>query len=161
MIQRIQTLYYAAALLLAATPLLGYPLITFRENGDLMQVTMHGNDLKQIATADLETTAFEGSWLHLGSWLLIVLLIVTMVWFRNLKRQLMLARITLVVYLLSLLLILLWAMGERSACSSCQMTAMWPTIWFYVFAAGIVFVLIGNRGVKNDRKLLDSLNRLR
>jgi hypothetical protein len=161
MIQRIQTIYYAVAFLLAATPLLGYPLITFMENGDEMQITGYGNNLWQIRTLGSETTNFEDTWLHLCSWILMVLLIVTMLSFKNLKRQFLLGRITLVVYLLSILLIVLIALQERSVCGSCEMTNMWPTIWFWLFAAGIFFVYFGNKGVRKDRKLLDSLNRLR
>lgn len=161
MIQRIQTLYYAVALLLAATPLLGYPLITFMENGDLMKITTYGNDLEQIRTINGETTNFEATLLHLGSWLLIALLVMTMLSYKKLKRQIMLGRIALVAYLVAIVLVLLTASAERSACSVCEMTAMTPTIWFVLFALGVIAILFANRGVKKDQKLLDSLNRLR
>ena len=46
-------------------------------------------------------------------------------------------------------------------CSTCETTRLAPAIGLYLFLAAFPFILLGYFGIRKDKKLIDSLNRLR
>jgi hypothetical protein len=156
MIQRIQSVYFLIALLLCAFPLFGLELFAF--HWDEQQISMNAYALK-----DLENTDFSS---NNDSWILclilIVLLLITLISYKNRKRQITLAWFAFILNLLTTSWMVLGVYVEKSACTSCSSTGIDDMgIGFFTFASAFLFIFLGLRGVQKDKKLIDSLDRLR
>lgn len=159
MIQRIQTIYYALAILSLAIPLAGMTIFSIFSSQVTHTITLFGYYPENVETFG-ETLRFPDLPLFFGNLIVILLLIVTIFSFKNLKRQASIGRLTLFAYLALIIgfcviayFVSQWALLHKMATGF--------GMGFYFMLPGIVFVFLGNRGVKGDRKLLDSLNRLR
>jgi hypothetical protein len=158
MIQRIQTIYYTLAILSLAIPLAGMTILTVYGPEMTRGITLFGPEAADgLASESLRLPALP---MFLGNLIVILMLILTIFSFKNLKRQASIGRITLIAYALLIVgfcvisyFLSQWAVLHK------MITAF--GLGFYFMLPGILFVLLGNRGVKSDRKLLDSLNRLR
>jgi hypothetical protein len=177
MIQRIQTVYYVIAVLLAAIAL-AFPI--FAINDVMKAVAANAPDSETstgVATLIPEAKAHlvlvkDAFWLMiatLGASVLLVLLLITIVLFKWLRRQAFFGKFAFWVYagLIGYFLLVSYLINVKVQVMDAS-EVVWEgkvhlplTSWFWPFAAGIVFVLLGNMGVRKDRRLLDSLNRLR
>lgn len=177
MIQRIQTVYYAVAVLLAAIPLT-FPMIDLAGLSEAVAANAPAGETSSSLSAMLPAAKTGTVVISDGFWLtvatiatcsLLILLIITIVTFKWLRRQAFFGKITFWVYagLIGYYLLLSYVIKLKvQVVDGAEVT--WEgkmsvplTFWFYVFAVGVVFVLLGNMGVRKDRRLLDSLNRLR
>jgi hypothetical protein len=156
MIQRKQSVYFLIALLLCAIPLFGIELFKF--HWDDQQISMNAYALKDLGNPDFSS--------HNDSWILclilIVLLIVTLLSFKNRKRQITLAWFAFILNLLTTSWMVLGVFVEKSACTSCKSTGIDDMgTAFFAFASAFLYIFLGLRGVQKDQKLISSLDRLR
>jgi len=155
MIQRIQTVYFLMAALLVATTLFGTDLFSFHQIEDI-----HANAY-QIKGG------FAGKGEKLDFWMLsliqVIFSLMIIFSFKMRHRQIFLGWILLVLNLLSSAWIALGANVHSTQCDKCPdpATDLSFGIVFYLHAAAFIFVFLGIRGVRKDKKTIDSLNRLR
>lgn len=137
MLQRIQTIYYLVAIVLLALPFAQIPLFTI----GTIDRTIFGQD-KQASTD------------YLLLLFLIIVLFVIIFSFKNRARQITLTWFTLVLTTLSLV----WFYIGASAMNTQNVTIH---LGFGLVALSLFFQRMGLRGVKKDKKLIDSMDRLR
>ncbi len=159
MIQRIQTVYFLIAAILVATTLFGTDLFSFHQ-------------VKNIHASAYALVS--GDWAtknevlrKLDFWMLslvqIIFALMIIFSFKMRHRQIFLGWILLVLNLLSSVWILLGASVHSTECLKCPepATNLSFGIVFYLHAAAFIFIFLGIRGVRKDKKMIDSLNRLR
>jgi len=159
MIQRIQTVYYGLAVLMLAIPLMGMNLVSFSTASWSQEITFFGNkDIQAAMDSDLAPLPnLPLFWLNV---VLIILLLLIIASYKNLKRQQSLGRITFWATGITIL-VLGFAIFNFMNFTRVLKPEMHIGVGFYMVIAAFILVFLGNQGVKNDRKLLDSLNRLR
>jgi hypothetical protein len=137
MLQRIQTIYYLVAVVLLALPFANIPLFSIGS----IDRTIFGQD-KQPSTDYI---------------LLLVLLLVLFAIifsYKNRSRQITLSWFTIVLTTLALVWFYIGAITTNTQ----EVTLH---IGFGLIALSLFFKRIGMRGVKKDKKLIDSMDRLR
>jgi hypothetical protein len=145
MIQRIQTVYLIIAILLIASPLSGLEIMSYIIKDHEVSKNVYSFHL-------LEKNEQEPSYYYLLNILLSLFGFYVMMSYKNLKRQLMLSRIFMGSILFACSMPIILAIGR---------SALMPGIGFYLFLSSFIFVLLAIRGINKDKKLLDSLHRLR
>lgn len=156
MIQRIQSIYFLIALLLCAFPLFGLELFAF--HWDEQQLSMNAYGIKDLGNPDFSSN--NDSWIL--SLILVVLLALIIVLFKNRKRQITLAWFALILNLLTTSWMVLGVYAETTACTTCKSSEVEGMgTAFFIFASAFLFIFLGLRGVQKDKKLIDSLDRLR
>ena len=154
MIQRIQTVYFLIAALLVATTLFGTDLFSFTQ-GEVYHATAY--KLMSSETV-LKKTDF---WMLSLVQVIFALMIIFS--FKMRHRQIFLGWILFLLNLLSSAWMVLGANVEMTAVSKMNEPAQDLAfgIPFYLHTAAFIFVFLGIRGVRKDKKTIDSLNRLR
>jgi succinate-acetate transporter protein len=145
MIQRIQTVYLIIAILLIASPLSGLEIMSYTIKDHTISKNVYSFHL-------LEKNGQEPSYYYLVNILLSLFGFYTMMAFKNLKRQLMLTRIFMGLIFFACCMPIILAIGR---------SVLMPGVGFFFFLSSIIFVYLAIRGINKDKKLLDSLNRLR
>ncbi len=155
MIQRIQTVYFLIAALLVATTLFGTDLFSF-DQGQFV----HSTAYKLFRGTEMAGKKMDFWMLSLVQIIFALMIIFS---FKMRHRQIFLGWILLVLNLLSSAWILLGANVHSVECTICKepATNLSLGIVFYLHAAAFIFVFLGIRGVRKDKKTIDSLNRLR
>lgn len=154
MIQRIQTVYFLLAALLVAATLFGTDLFAYHQVDDF-----HASAYKLFKGQEVMK--------KVDFWMLSVVQIVFALMiifsFKMRHRQIFLGWILLILNIFSTAWIVLGAVVEPSQCTACNEVATNLSfgITFYSHAIAFVFVFLGIRGVRKDKKTIDSLNRLR
>jgi hypothetical protein len=93
--------------------------------------------------------------------LIAVLLLGAIFFFKNRKRQIMLSWLALILNLSTTAWIITMSIGDSMSCTQCESTDIVPRIGLFLFSSAFIFILLGYNGVRKDKKLVDSLNRLR
>ena len=145
MIQRIQTVYLIIAILLIASPLSGLEIMSYTIKDHTISKNVYSFHL-------LEKNGQEPSYYYLVNILLSLFGFYTMMAFKNLKRQLMLTRIFMGLIFFACCMPIILAIGR---------SVLMQGVVFFFFLSSIIFVYLAIRGINKDKKLLDSLNRLR
>jgi hypothetical protein len=150
MIQRIQHLYLIFVIANLCVLLSGINLASYEAKNLMHQCTVYGF---------LEGKDMVHNFpLYIIVLLLIVFLIFSISQFKKLKLQLKIVQMTFVIYLLFTLgvtaLFLFKLMPNVPEKVSFEMG-------YYLLVLGLPFTYLGMRGIKRDKNLLDSLNRLR
>jgi peptidoglycan/LPS O-acetylase OafA/YrhL len=145
MIQRIQTVYLIVAIILIACPLAGLEILSYTIKGQEVSKNVYSFHL-------LKQNETEPSYFYLVNIFLCLFGFYVMMSFKNLKRQLMLSRIFIGLIFFAFTMPLILAIGRSD---------LFPGIGFYSFMNSIIFVVLAIRGINKDKKLIDSLNRLR
>lgn len=159
MIQRIQTVYFLIAALLVATTLFGTDLFSFHQVKDI-----HASAYELV---NWNFVTGEETIKKMDFWMLslvqIIFALMIIFSFKMRHRQIFLGWILLVLNILSSVWILLGATVHSTECLKCPepATDLSFGIAFYLHAAAFIFVFLGIRGVRKDKKTIDSLNRLR
>ena len=155
MIQRIQTVYFLIAALLVATTLFGTDLFSF-DQGEFV----HSTAYKIFRGSNMDGRKVDFWMLSLVQIIFALMIIFS---FKMRHRQIFLGWILLVLNILSSGWILLGAYAEPMTCTMCDepATNLSLGIVFYLHAAAFIFIFLGIRGVRKDKKTIDSLNRLR
>ncbi|TSJ48168.1 DUF4293 domain-containing protein [Fluviicola chungangensis] len=154
MIQRIQTVYFLVAALLVASTLFGTDLFAYQQAGEF-----HASAYKLVhGTEAVKKVDF---WML--SLIQIIFALMIIFSFKMRHRQIFLGWILLVLNILSSGWIVLGAYAEPMNCTACKdaATDLSFGIVFFLHAAAFIFVFLGIRGVRKDKKTIDSLNRLR
>jgi hypothetical protein len=155
MIQRIQTVYFLIAALLVATTLFGTDLFSF-DQGEYV----HSTAYKLFRGSDLEGKKVDFWMLSLVQVVFALMIIFS---FKMRHRQIFLGWILLLLNILSSVWIVLGANVYPMECTMCDepATNLSFGVVFFLHAAAFIFVFLGIRGVRKDKKMIDSLNRLR
>jgi hypothetical protein len=167
MIQRRQTVYYFIAIIALIIPMLGFALVTFSvpqpgttEPLWTQRITLFGNEhvVEQIEQANIQ--AINSYPLYLLSLIVIILLLVTIFSYKNLKRQAYLGKISLWATVTTIVLYLLFIFNFYQYTRVLRPFMDLGLVMHFTLAAGI-FIVIGNRGVRKDQKLIASVDRIR
>lgn len=191
MLQRIQTIYYALAVICLLVLTLGLDVYTFKGNvSDSFELTSHFNSygiqVEGTASENLspensvalknylnkeETdvlSSFSTSILSFPFYILSILLLVltlgAIVSFKNYKRQISLGRMAFFLALLTLIGTLVsfyLSGGELISLVGEEGVTKNIGFAFYALVLSVAFIFLGNIGVRRDQKLISSLDRLR
>lgn len=160
MLQRIQTIFYLIALLAILIPLFGMDIFTF-SNGEVKQhMTFFGTEVEVIKTGLGQPKIWTPSFLYIVNIVIALLLLITIVLYKSLKTQYTIGRFVLLIYGAYIIILAVLAYFDSQLLIIAR-SSMAIGAGFYSAVIGLPFIWLGNRGVRKDRKLLDSLNRLR
>lgn len=158
MIQRIQTVYLAVVIILLTIVTLGSELFSFIGETSRFTFSSYG-----IMEYDLTTEKLVGQQsfpFYLGTIALILLSFLTIMSYKKLNRQFKLGRTVFGIYFLMLVTVcLLSYFGNNLVDAETNSREM--GLGFLLFVIGFPFSFLANTGIKRDKKLLDSLDRLR
>ena len=157
MIQRIQTLYLAILILLVSIVSTGTSLFSFISETSKFTFSSFGITEYSLDGKFIQTETFP---IFVGTIALVLLSFLCLMSYKNINRQFKLGRLVFFIYFLSLLSIfLLSVFGDRLLDISSSSREM--GVGYFLFIAGFPFSFLANIGIKRDKKLLDSLDRLR
>lgn len=156
MLQRIQTVYFALALILIALPLFGLELFSFQLDKGEVFVSAYNYTMPAFG----ESLKKNDVWLLAVVEIIFVLVIIFSYKWRG--RQIFIGWILFVLNILTTSWIFLAAYVESNSCTACKVA---PQLHFgsMLFVSGLafIFIFLGIMGVRKDKKTIDSLNRLR
>lgn len=153
MIQRIQTVYFLIALILVSIPLFGLTFFECSSNGIILQIDSF--NIENTLTKETES-----HWFYIFQILLILLLVFVIFSYKNRNRQHTLAW-TAVVLNIAIGIWMFYYAIDKAMQHNCSPEFPSPQIGFYLFQSAFIFILLGIGGVRKDRKLIASLNRIR
>ena len=156
--QRVQTLYHGITIILLGIVSTGTTLFSFVGESSRYTVNAFG-----ITTYDLESglaSDHEMMPIMVGTIALALLCFICIMSFKNLNRQFKLGRTIFFLYFVSVVgIILLSFLGDGIIDEANTKREL--GLGFYLFIAGFPFTFLANVGIKKDKRLLDSLDRLR
>lgn len=158
MIQRIQTIYLGLMIILLSIVTIGSPLFSFVN--ETSRFTFNSWGITEYSIADgtvLGTNTFP---IFIGMIALVLLSFICLMAYKNVNRQFKLGRTVFYLYFISLIAIFclsLWGQGLVDA----ETTGREMGLGYWLFVAGFPLSFLANLGIKKDKKLLDSLDRLR
>ena len=158
MIQRTQSLYLAGAVILLLIVTLGTTIFNFQGEAENMYL-LNASGVKLIQSENLTTPVRELPF-YIGGLILILMCFITLIMYKNLKRQLSVARLTAFVYFM-VLVALGFAAFLGTYFTKEEKVSVSLGIGFYMIVLGFPLVLLAIRGIKKDKALIDSVNRLR
>lgn len=153
MIQRIQTVFFLIAVILVGIPLFGMTYFECTSNGTIL--TIDAYKLENSVTKEM-----QGHWFHVFHYALVLLLIAIIFSFKNRNRQHTLAWTALVLNIVLGVWMYYYAIGKAMD-HSCSPEFPSAKIGYYLYQSASIFIILGIRGVRKDRKLISSLNRIR
>ena len=158
MIQRIQTLYLAIAIIFLTIVTFGSTLFSFVNETHRFSFSSYGIIKSDLVTEKvLNHQSFP---FYLGTIALILLCFITLMSYKNINRQFKLGRTVFFLYFLMLLTVFLLSMfGDSLLDAPTEKREM--GLGFLLFVVGFPFTFLANTGIKRDKKLLESLDRLR
>ena len=156
--QRVQTLYHSIAIILLGIVTAGTDLFSFVGESNRYTINAFG-----ITTYDIKSGVANDHqlmFIMVGTIALALLCFVCIMSYKNLNRQFKLGRMIFFLYFVSLVgIILLSSLGDGMIEE--EGTKRELGLGFYLFIAGFPFTFLANVGIKKDKRLLDSLDRLR
>lgn len=157
MIQRVQTLYLGIAMILLTIVTIGTELFSM-SNGDI-RYTFSSFGVTKYA-ADGKVLEQNSMPLFIGFIALILLMFICIMSYKQLARQFKLGRTVFYLYFLFVVgLLVLTFTGENFIDGEGFKREL--GVGFYLLIAGFPFTFLANTGIKRDKNLLDSLDRLR
>ena len=156
MIQRIQTLYFFIALLLVCSTLFGFDIFSVK----LDELGTRTFDISAFHISE-SGNAFRNSTLWIYSAVAALTLIITIATFKSREKQITLAKMAILIVLLVSGWFVVMGYQFLSKSEFPKNHGVILGTGFYLFASSIVFILLGLRGVQKDKKLIDSVNRIR
>jgi hypothetical protein len=197
MLQRIQTIYLIIYLVLSGVVLSGVSILNFDASGDYIQesiqlnissqqisgdgkltlpaesVSQFSEDMKELPfdfDAETQTLTFEASSpLLIVQILLMLFAVMTIFGYKNLKRQLNLARATFfltLLYVLGVMAMVYFALDyanpylDKIPLDNLIISRQ-SNLGFYLICAMLPFAYLAQMGIKRDLNLIKSLDRLR
>lgn len=157
MIQRIQTIYLAIAIILLSIVTVGTSLFSFAT--DTVRFTFSSYGITQYS-AEGDYISQKHFPVYIGLIALILLCFICLMSYKNLDRQFKLGRTIFYLYFLMLITVLLLSFFGDSLIDA-ENAKRELGLGFFLFVAGFPFSFLANTGIKRDKKLLDSLDRLR
>ncbi len=158
MIQRIQTIYLLISIACLSILAFGKTtiIIFFGTTMERFQLTAYG-------IANQEQTPSSSVFnlpLYIFFFVLITLLVFGLFSFKNLKRQSLLIKISIALYLLLIAIVTTIYFFNDLKIDNIQLNSQFTT-GFFILCIGLPALILANNGIKRDKKLIDSLNRLR
>lgn len=155
MLQRIQTVYFALAIVLISLPLFGMELFSFHLDKGMVSVNAY-----QFVFPNGEQLLKNDIWILNAIQIIFAIWIIFSFKFRS--RQVFIGWILLLLNMLTTAWVYLSAYVKSNSCLDCKVKAdlHFDNI-FFISALAFIFIFMGIRGVKKDKKLIDSLDRLR
>lgn len=158
MIQRVQTLYLGICIVLLSIVTFGSTVFSYVSETARYSFSSYG-----ISTYDLDTgnlVDHQHFPFYLGTIALILFAFLCMMAYKDLKRQFKLGRTLFFLYFVMLVSVVLISIFGDSLLSE-EVSKRELGLGFYLFVMGFPFTFLANTGIKRDKNLLDSLNRLR
>lgn len=158
MIQRVQTIYLTIAIILLSIVTIGSDLFSFINETSRFTFNTFGITEYSIEAGKVVgTSSFP---FYLGTIALVLLSFICLMSYKNVKRQYKLGRMVFGLYFLMLVsIILLTIFGD--ALIDIETNSRELGVGFIIFVVGFPFTFLANTGIKRDKNLLDSLDRLR
>ena len=160
MIQRVQTLYYAITLILLAILLTGMDIFRFVTKKTTYAYNTFGIESRVTGIPNSKTETISSTPYYIGIIVLILFIFFALMNYKKLNFQVKLARAVFFLYLLLIIGVVL-ASQLCGGCVTSDETTKELGLGFYIIVAGLPFTFLAQIGVIRDKKLLDSLNRLR
>lgn len=157
MIQRIQTIYLILVMLLLSAVAVGTELFSFVSETERFTFTSFGISTSNEAGKLVHQQHIP---IYVGLIALILLAFICMMSYKNLKRQFKLGRTVFYIYILMFISLLMMAFfGDKLV--EVEHLKRELGLGFYLFVAGMPFSFLANTGIKRDKNLLASLDRIR
>jgi len=158
MIQRIQTLYLSIAVILLSIVTFGSIFFSFLNETSRFSFGSYGIVEYSLENEKIiSTTTFP---FYIATISLILLCFLCIMSYKNLQRQFKLGRMIFGIYFLMVVaVVLLSYFGDTLLTEKTSSREM--GLGFILFIAGFPFTFLANIGIKKDKELLSSLDRLR
>lgn len=158
MIQRIQSVYLAILIILVAIATFGMSFFSFVN--ETSRFTFSSFGITEFDKTSNELISYNQFPIYIGLIALILLAFMTLMSYKNLKRQFKLGRTVFGIYFIMLTsLFILSIFGDKLLEADTYTREM--GFGFLVFVIGFPFAFLANTGIKRDKKLLESVDRLR
>ena len=158
MIQRIQTIYLAIVIILLSIVTVGTDLFSFV--GETSRFTFSAFGITEYSLSSGEAIGTQTFPMFVGFTALVLLSFITLMAYKNLERQFKLGRTVFYIYFLSLVAMIVLAFYGNALIET-ETSKREMGLGFILFVAGFPFTFLANTGIKRDRNLLKSLDRLR
>ena len=160
MIQRVQTVYLAIAMILLSVVTTGSEILRFVGETVFFKFNSFGVERFHTSHPNGKSEMIHSYPFYISLTALIMLLFIALMGYKNLKRQLRLVRMAFYIYLLLVIgLVIYSSIGGSYLTDSATKREL--GLGFFLFVAGLPFVFLANLSIKRDKGLIDSLNRLR
>jgi hypothetical protein len=158
MIQRIQSVYLAIVIVLLSVVTIGTELFSFTNATSRFAFSSYGITEFSIETGKAIDKQFFP--MFIGLIALVLLVFLCLMSYKNLDRQQLLGRMVFYLYFMALIgMLALTNLGGNLL--DVKTTGREMGLGFILFIIGFPFTFLANIGIRRDKKLLDSLNRLR
>lgn len=158
MIQRVQTLYLGIAIILLSIVTFGAELVSF--SNETTRYTFNSYGMLEYAQQSGDLIGKKGYPLYIATIALILLCFLCIMSYKSLARQFRLGRMIFFIYFLNVVLLVLFStLGDGFIDEQIQSREM--GLGFLLFVAGFPFTFLANVGIKRDKKLLESVDRIR
>ena len=160
MIQRIQTVYFILVMLLLSALLSGVEIFGFPTLKNYFSYSVYGiQRFKSEVNAPFgKAENIEGSVLFYFVIAFVLFNYYVMMNYKNLKKQFRLARLALLIYVVGLLFVLVVGSLGLIVPGAVSIQLGWG---YYLSVVGLPFSYFAFKGVKKDKEILESLDRLR
>ncbi len=158
MIQRIQTIYLLVSIICLSIVTFGSTLFSYVNETSKFEFSSYGILERSLESGEM--ISMNSYPMYISTISLILLCVLTMFSFKNLKRQYKLGRTTFYIYFLLLVILLVMAYFGKGLLNA-EVDKRELGFGFILFVVGFPFVFLANVGIKRDKNLIDSLNRLR
>ena len=159
MIQRVQSLYLLLCLICLSVVIAGSNIVSYLSETSRFDLYSYGIARHAIDGGFKEADLRYMPWYFIALGLAILTL-ATLLSYKNLKRQMKFGRMLFYTYFAVLIsAIVLIYLGEDYMGAIIEKREL--GLGFIFLVAGFPFTFLANTGIKRDKKLLDSLNRLR
>jgi uncharacterized membrane protein YhdT len=155
MLQRIQTVYWVLTLFCLGVLLSGVDLVSFKKDGIEFKLSIFS--LKQFDKSDkLIKESFNFNYVLVI--FIMLFIIFTVFQFKNLRKQLNFAKWSM---FLSILITIQFILFSYSGMIVSNPTSVKLNFWISLLLIACVFSVLAYLGVKKDKSLLDSVDRIR
>ena len=158
MIQRIQSVYLFVAILCLGFVTFGTTLFSFITKKAVITVSSFGAVQTKIVAGQTDYSASFPAYL-IGAGLMLIG-VITLFSYKKLPRQHKFGRMFFYTYFAVLISVILFFYFGSSRVAN-GITTKHLDLGFFLLVVGFPFTFLANTGVNRDKKLLDSLNRLR
>ena len=160
MIQRIQTVYFILVMVLLTSLLSGVEIFGFPTAKNYFSYSVYGiQSFKSELNAPFgKAENIQGSILFYFVIAYVLFVYLALMSYKNLKRQYMLTRLALLIYFVGLVSLLLLAMLGLLVKGA---VGIQLGVGYYISVVGLPLIYFAFKGVKKDKELLESLDRLR
>ena len=158
MIQRVQSIYLLLTLICLSVVTFGSNLISYLSSSARFDVSVMGVEEFNLQTGEsIDFNAFYGYAVTGG---LMILALAVLLSFKSLPRQFKLGRMLFFTYFIVLISFIVLSYVAQDSISK-DITSKELGLGFAFLVMGLPFSFLANVGIKKDKKLIDSLNRLR